>query len=273
MAYIKKEIRAGRTIEIIKYYDNRHHPKNIQREKIKRTPEQIEKDNIAKATRKLTRILNNNFIDGDTYATLTYRKRPGTTTKSIKEVEKDIKQLINRIRGIYKKNNQCLKYVYAISLGAGGKTPHAHIVINSLDNDYQKTIGLLNDLWQMQEDKGRIKPQALYSNGQYKDLAAYIVKNGLEKRRTESAGGKNKRLWTSSQNLEKPKETKTEIKAIRYTQKKPQAPKGYYLDQDTYKSGITPAGYPYTTYTFIKDPEREYIKGFRPPKKKGGWSN
>lgn len=273
MAYIKKEIKAGRTIEIIKYYDHSHHPKDIKRERIKKDPERIEKENISKATKKLTRILNNNFVDGDIYATLTYKKTKGTTTKSLKEVEKDIKQVINRLRGIYKKNNQSLKYVYVTSLGEGGKTPHAHIVINGLDCDYQKTIGLLSDLWLAKEYRGRIKPQSLYSNGQYKELAAYIIKNGLEKRRAKESGGKNKRLWTCSQNLEKPKEVKTVIKAIRYGQRSPQPPKGYYLDLDTYKSGYTAAGYPYITYTFIKAPEREYIKGYRPQKdKEGGYS-
>lgn len=270
MAYIKKEIRAGRTIEIIKYYNHGHHPKNIKREKIKKDPERIEKENISKATRKLTRILNNNFVDGDIYATLTYKKVKGTP-KSLKDVEKDVKQVINRLRGIYKKNNQCLKYVYVTSLGEGGRTPHAHIIINRLDYDYEKTRGLLEDLWQAQEGRGKVKPQALYSNGQYKELAAYIIKNGLEKRRSEESGGKNKRLWTCSQNLEKPKEITSEIKALRYSLKTPQAPKGYYLDLDTYRSGHTAAGYPYITYTFIKAPEREYIKGYRPPKgKKGG---
>lgn len=270
MAYIKKEIRAGRTIEIIKYYDHSHHPKNIKREKVKRDPETVEKENISKATKKLTRTLNTNFVDGDMYATLTYKKSKETTPKTIKEVEKDVKQVINRLRNIYKKNNQILKYVYVTSLGKGLKTPHAHIVINRLDGDFQKTEGLVSDLWLEKEDRGRIKPEKLYGDGQYKKLAAYIVENGLEKRKAESEGGKNKRLWSCSQNLEKPKEIKTVIRASRYGPKEPKPPKGYYLDLDTYRNDITATGYPYLTYTFIKIPERERIKGYRPKKKGGG---
>ena len=66
MGYVEKTVRAGRTIETLRYYCHRVHPKGCKRQKKqKKTKESQHKINVRNATDKLRWLLNENFTGGD----------------------------------------------------------------------------------------------------------------------------------------------------------------------------------------------------------------
>jgi hypothetical protein len=78
MAYIKKTVKAGKTMEIIKYHDRAHGKKGGPRQK-RKNPTSLRQElaNRRRAENRLRWLLNANFEDGDLSLTCTYVKRAG----------------------------------------------------------------------------------------------------------------------------------------------------------------------------------------------------
>lgn len=286
--YEKIVYRAGVTVDVTKCYTHRNHPQGVRGAPKKRTPEEIARANRKAQERKLTRILNANFQDGDLYITLSYREelRPG----SIEEVKKDLTEnVIRKLRAKYKKAGHELKYVYALSMGESGENPHIHMVVNDPEN---KTLRLIESLWvdntagmELKTDGGRstrlvsggdgyyvpakgfIKPEPLYTHGQYRDLAVYLIRNGLQGKMAaakclkegnqagEEEGGMKARrsklkAFEHSRNLIIPQPERTVIKAGRFRERI-RVPKGYVLEPGSIKKGTDWGGWPYLSYTLI----------------------
>ena len=74
MAYYRTEIRAGKTIEVIKSYSKRIGANKQRGKKEKPTAEEMKKVNERNAEAKLRRLINANFGYGDYHLVLTYKK-------------------------------------------------------------------------------------------------------------------------------------------------------------------------------------------------------
>ena len=75
MPYIIEVVQAGKTIEVMKYYSSRYGKKGIKRGKRQNlTKEEQIKVNKRAAEKKLRRLINENFQEGDTHLVLDYRK-------------------------------------------------------------------------------------------------------------------------------------------------------------------------------------------------------
>ena len=75
MPYIIEVVQAGRTVEVMKYYSSRYGKKGIKRgERKALTKEEQIKVNKRAAEKKLRRLINENFQEGDTHLVLDYRK-------------------------------------------------------------------------------------------------------------------------------------------------------------------------------------------------------
>ena len=74
MPYIIEVVKAGNTIEVSKYYSSRFNKKGVKRGKRKQltTDEQREVNKRA-AEKKLRRLINENFQEGDTHLVLDYK--------------------------------------------------------------------------------------------------------------------------------------------------------------------------------------------------------
>lgn len=86
-----------------------------------------------------------------------------------------------------------LKYIYVIETGKKGRE-HLHMIINDMD----VTLKELTELWGL----GRVMISRLEPGGDYTGLAFYITKENYKE---------YGRRWNGSRNLEKPKETVTEV--------------------------------------------------------------
>ena len=231
---------AGKTLEIEKYYSVRYHAKGESRaQKEKPSSEAVRKINLRRAVKKLRRLMNANFQDGDYLIRLDFFKEK---PKDSIEMQKLIQKAIRKLKNEYIKSRQELKYIYVKEVGPKGSR-HVHMMVNKCDSD------LIRRCWPY----GGIHIDPLTSNGQYSKIAEYFVKYSERTEKTEERLiGKR---WYASRNLVKPVVKKKPILACRFREKM-HVPKGWYLEKESIRSGISEiTGYEYLSYTLIKSKE------------------
>ncbi len=216
----------------------------------KATREAVALYNRQLAIDKLARIIAENFIPlEDLFITLTYERhnRPSDYDTAVKQRERFITQLKKE----YAKYGVEFKAVKATAVGERGAIHH-HLIINKAVP--QRVI---YELWeQVIHSSIAARPpdvRALYSSGEYSSLAAYFVDQFSKGESIE--GMKNKRRYSCTRNLKKPKaEPPQEINEIKWKEP-PVARQGYIIDTDSIRAGTNPVtGRPYLFYRQIKLP-------------------
>lgn len=239
LGYFKTTVKAGATIEVTKSYTKRIGVK-VKGDREKPTAEEMEKVNQMNAERTLRLKINANFGVDDPFITLTYRKDERPTPEQAK---KNIKKVIGSLRKEFKKLGVDLKYINVTEYK--NKAIHHHLLINHIEGE--DVSKMVRRLWKF----GRPDFKYLDDTGQYKDLAAYLIKE-TSKTYKENDGG-HKQRYSCSRNLIMPT-PKTEIikKAQRWAAD-PKPIKGYYIDKDTVYNGIDPfTGREYQKYTMVR---------------------
>lgn len=236
MPYIKEICKAGKTIEIRKYFTYGAHPKGEKRKKRKNeSPDRVKRANQRNASRKLRRLMNHNFQDGDYLVRMDFCAKP----KGSEEMQKEMQNFIRRLRTRFKKADMPLKYIYVKEVGAKGSR-HIHMMMNKCEIEW------IRSCWKA----GAIHIDPLYSDGQYAKIADYFIKYAEKTEMTE--GQLIGKRWYASQNLLEPKVTKTKMAAGRFS-KTINEPKGYYLDKSSISEGVSElTGFEYFSYTFIR---------------------
>lgn len=236
MGYYEEITIAGKTIEIIKKYLNKY--KNKKRgQKNQDTTEEQKMVNKNRAVRTLRLLLNNNFRDNaDFHIVLTYRKdaRP----QSAAEARECLDKFMRDLRKVYKKSGRVLKYITVTEYKR--TAIHHHIIISNAD---AKEI---SRLW----IHGKINATPLYTNGQYGELAEYLIKE--TDKTFSSPDAIYKKRWNPSKNLKQPIIIKKIIKAKTW-RKDPKPKKGYYIEKASIYNGINPfTGGRYQFYRMIQ---------------------
>ncbi len=247
MPYIKKTTVAGKTIEVEKHFTTRYHKKGVTRGKNKKpTPECMAAINERNAEKKLRQLLNTNFGHGDLSITLTYEEGARPTPEEAKRV---IEKYLRKMRALYKKNGEELKY---IAVTEYKKTAiHHHLVINMPGT---LRLEFIDDLW----EQGHLKSTVMDKSGQYQKLANYLIKETSESFREE--GNPCKKRWAASKNLKKP-EVKIEVVKAKEWRKNPEPIKGYILETDSIREGFHDfTGWPYQCYSMVKIEKRKRFK-------------
>lgn len=237
MPYIKEICVAGNTIEISKYFSYRYHcPETDRQKKEELTSEAMKRINQRNAVKRLRRLLNTNFIDGDYLIRTDFNK---VSVKDSVEMQTLTAKAIRKIKNAYRKNGLEFKYVYVKEIGPKG-SKHLHMVCNRAD------VSLISDNWPY----GYIHLDVLSSDGQYAKIAEYFIKYANKTEQTE--GTLVGKRWYGSRNLLKPKISKKVITAKRF-KGDPKDKRGYYVDKNSICYGISElTGFEYFTYTLIK---------------------
>lgn len=244
MGYYKTTIIAGKTIEIIKSYTKRIGTK-VRGSKVKATAEDMARINQANAERTLRLKINANFGADDLFITLTYRKDERPTAKQAK---KNIEKFLRGLRAAFKKVGEELKYINVTEYK--NKAIHHHLVLNHIDG--KNVLKMVRELWEF----GRPAAKPLDDSGQYKDLAAYLIKETSATYK-DNAGG-HKQRYSCSRNLVMPKPKTERVKRAKRWVENPVPVKGYYIDKSTIYNGIDPfTGKKYQKYTMICLPNRK----------------
>ena len=213
--------------------------KTLKREpKRKRTPEDIARQNKTNREKKIQRLILANFKEGDWHLILKYTKenRPG----SYKEAQKQIQKFLEKMRKAYKKAGYEFKYIYVTERGKQGACHH-HLIIEDIAEPELNTKKMVLKNWEY----GSKAFIPLYEDGEFEDLAEYIVK----KETKEEAEGCT---YSRSRNLIIP-EPKREIIHRKRWKKEPKAEKGWYIIPDSVVNGENPVtGHPFQYYKMKK---------------------
>lgn len=248
MPYVERITRAGKTIEVDRYYTSRYRKKGIKRgDKVKVTPEAQKKVNTRKAERTLRLLLAENFPDGDLHIDFGYIRKRGEPYRTKEEMRKDADVFLRELRKVYKQQGQELKYVHVMEVGSKGSRHH-HLVINYIDTR------LIQAAWKKAYPaNSKIHFHPLDTNGDYSRLAAYLIKYTDKTVGTEE--GLQGKRWNCSKNLRRPEPEYRIIRDRNQYYTEPKALKGYYVDQDSVKVGVHSEefyGYGYLSYRMVR---------------------
>lgn len=253
-AYVKKTTIAGPTITIDKYISGRIGTKDQHRVRIHPTEEKVMRWQNKRAERKVYGLLEENFRPDDLWCTFTYAPK---TRKTAEEVRRDVDRFMRRVKRIYKKHEKELKSIKTGSIGTKGGI-HLHMVLNK---DFEGAESAVEKAWQDTVGTAacpfpRVNIRHLDRSHNWNQLAAYIVKNGVEGREREEPIFRHR--YSTSRNLRKPKE-KVEIVYAKWWTENTKPIKGYEIIKDSQRDTFGKEGYPYQTYTMIRtDVRRNY---------------
>lgn len=262
MPYVERITRAGKTIEVERYFTSRYKKKGIKRgDKVRPTTEQQKKINTRKAERELRLLINANYGYGDYHLVLDYIRRKGEPPRTGEQMRSDMDLFLRECRKEYKKAGLNFKYIHVMEIGEK-RARHHHLVVNRTDTK------ILQKCWyKAYEGHNRIKVFPLDDSGQYAELAAYLIKY-TDKHRKEKDGALQKKRWNCSKNLVRPEPEIRIVSDREYFRAEAKPIKGYYVDKNSISRGVhSPEyfGYGYFRYTLI-----ELAEGSREmPEKKG----
>ena len=235
MPYIQRTVKAGKTIEVFKYYSYRTKAKGVVRSgNFGKTPENVAKVNQRNAENRLRWLINANFGEGDYYITLTYkrelRKRPS-------EAKKALSVFFRRLRKKYRDHDAELKYIAVTEYE--NIAVHHHLILNNVFNGKE-----IVSLWEY----GRPCIKFLDGSGDYGQLAAYLIKE------TSKTFGTAKsplgQRYSRSRNLIEPE---IEEKIIQHEKwcEIPKPKKGYYILQEPEIGVHETSGYGFMHYVMV----------------------
>lgn len=236
-------------------YSGKYGAKGEKRGKRKKaTPEIIKRQNQKNREKTMRRLIKANFEEGDLWITIKYTKG---TRKPLGEVKKDIRRFLDTMRRRFKSHGEEFKFIYRLEIGSQGGI-HIHMIVPRIRG--ADTEMIIQSVW----SHGRVNYQNLDS-GDYKELAAYIVKEPDEDVGKQLAlfpieDRKEFVKYSTSRNLIRPQAERKEFK--RKTVKKMilqgiEPSKGYYIVKDSVYIGQNP----YTGLSYIHYTERKVASG------------
>lgn len=233
----KRTVKAGVTTEVKEYHAAMLGGKNKRVKKFNITPECMRKNNYRIREERLRWLMNQNFEDGkDALVTFSFKK--GTKQpEGYEEMREIVQKLTRKIRKEWKNDGLEARYIYCMEIGPRGSR-HIHMILND--------VSLMRLIRVWGHEVIDIKP--LNTNGQYRAIAAYFVK--YSDKTAKTTGVKLGRCYNSSHNLKKP-EIKREVVFKKVPKEPPEPPKGFYLEKDSVRKGITLYnGLPFIEYCF-----------------------
>lgn len=113
-----------------------------RKERRKPTSEIQEKLNFENAKRQLLRLLRTNLKPGDIFLTLTYTEK--NITDDVERAKKDIQNFFRRLKRLYKKVQESLKYIWIMERARKTGRIHFHVFMSGgVDRtEIEKTWGL-----------------------------------------------------------------------------------------------------------------------------------
>lgn len=198
--------------------------------------------NRRNAVAALRRILNANFMPGDWHSIFTY-PMPLAPTKE--QAKRDLDLFLRRLRKLYKEHGADLKYVAVTEYEH--KRIHHHMVFPNLTGGMEPVKRLwkrlIAETYYSPEEQERGEPlhlrfpwSPLDDSGQYGELAEYLIKETDKSRKQSDAI--SRRRYRGSKNLIHPKPIIETIDAKQW-RKEPPERKGYYIDKNAGRNGVS----------------------------------
>jgi hypothetical protein len=236
--HTKKTYIYGRYKEVLKYQTAGYGaPGEKRKPRRKRTPEDVARQNRWHKIKKIQRLILANFESG-WHVTLTYRKdaRP----PDMATAKKQVTEFVKAVRKDLKQAGIQFKWIRVTEKGSRGAYHH-HFILEDIHQDRIDTKSMVLKHWK----HGGHFFSPLYEDGEYEQLAAYLVKDETKEENTGTT-------YSRSRNLVIP-QVKTETIHRKRWIKEPRPEKGYYIIKDSVYNGENPVtGYPYQRYIMKK---------------------
>lgn len=228
---------CGRVIDVQCYYPGNYGaPDKPRSGRQKRTPEDMERQNHTNRVNKVKRLILTNFKKGDWHLTLNYRK--GGRPETIEEARDYLKKFLKAVRKALRKAGLTFRYIGVTEIGKKGQALHHHLIIENIRTEDTDIIELVKRSW----THGNTFWSAMYEDGDFEQLASYIVKK-------ETKTGSWSTYTRSRGNLKEPKVERQPMKRKTWPEQ-PWIKKGYILIKDSLYDGLNPVtGYPYRHYS------------------------
>lgn len=243
MPYVKKVCRYKNVEEVERVHAGRYGKGGKREDRRLPTPEEMEKINERNVITKLRRKIHANFDPGDLWLTLTYRQGCCPTPE---EAQKKIRNYMERLRRAYRKQGAECQWVLVTEYL--NKRIHHHLVLNDLPDGTGAKLAASK--W----TDGGAHCKFLYEDGQYENLAAYIVKE--TQKHFRDPGYQAKSRYSCSRNLIDPPVKRRIMKRDDWPEE-PRVPKGFYLDRDSLRNGMNRLGFKYQYYRLIRIDRKE----------------
>lgn len=212
-------------------------PGKSREKKRELTPEEMEKVNQRNREKKLQRLILTNFKPGHGWhCILKYRQEDRPDTWELGK--KQLGDFRKKIRKILKKAGMTFRWISVTERGKKGQALHHHMIIEDIVENGINMVKLFKEHWKL----GSCAFIDLYEDGEYENLAEYIVKK-------ETKEGKGCSYSRSRGNLKEPKVKKKRLRRKRWPEE-PKPRKGFYIVKESVYNGENPVtGYPYQYYT------------------------
>lgn len=201
--YATKEIRSGEQLEVEIYPEfTRKRQGEIPEAGRRKKDRQAQRNLNEKNSRKqCERVINENFDDGDIWATFTYSAE--NAPASMKVAKANMQNYIRRLN--YQRKKRGLpnaRYVYVTEQGDKGRWHHHIVLDGDMDMDTVEGLWILgkrNQVRRLEKDENGLV-----------GMAKYVTKPKGKGKDAEE--GKYQKTWTPSKGLKKPKEDKNHYK-------------------------------------------------------------
>nr|DAR96132.1 MAG TPA: Replication associated protein [Caudoviricetes sp.] len=238
--YVRNEISYGDLIDVENHYPGNYGAPGKPREKKrKRTSDEMERQNRTNREKFLQRLIVANFNPGDWHLILNYKpdKKP-----EYGESKKQIRKFLRAVRDAYRVKKIPFKYIVVTERGKKGKALHHHLIIQDITAGGIHTQEVVKEIWCKRYGYGNTIWTDLYEDGEYKSLAAYIVK-----KETKTDG--DWATYSRSRNLILPKKKTVKLRRRKWPEE-PKPRKGYVVLKDSIVEGLNPVtGHPWQHYT------------------------
>lgn len=236
MAYIKRTVLYGDYKDVDLYHTRRAYPDGYtpRRKKTRETTPAQEEVNRKNSIRRLKWLIGANFSGGDLHVVLKYIRKTGIEHRTEEEMRKDIAKFHRAMRAEYKKRGIEYKYIHVMEIGEKGARHH-HLLIPHIDSEViRKNWHFARPTFTSLDDEP------------YDKLANYFVKQSDNRFRDKRL---MKQRYNCSHNLTKPIISKQKITRSSTFRQKVQVPKGWYLIEDSIRTGADADGHIFFKYT------------------------
>ena len=249
--YVKRTVRAGRTVEVTRYYSRRLGATGNGRERIaKGMSREAEESKWKRAEDRVRWLLNENFRPGDLWMRMSL---PGGQRLEREEAVAVVRDFLRRLKREYGKRGCELRYVYTAGLGRRGGL-HFHIVLPGCVDS-----AVVERCWHSAAGTAECpypstNTRHLYEECSYGKLAAYLIKNSRETWEGRLFG----KRYCRSRSLREPEVERRIVRARRW-HREPRIPAGWRLISEV-SAGLSEGGYPYQWYAMamvtVQPPQR-----------------
>ncbi len=199
------------------------------------TPEKKKRQNLRRCAENLFYLMLSNFKPGDLNLAFTY---PAGTVMTQEQGKEMFRKFIRLYIDYCRKNGYKPNYIYNTEISPRGAVHHHAVlhrhVLMKIDKNEVDDLQIIEQLWHSVSGGHVQKGNSLYADYDWYELAWYLV-DRTKHGKYPDTHVKGERRYNAAHGMKRPEITYEYIDADRWYA--PRAPKGWYVDKSSIRSG------------------------------------